>query len=91
MNKEFEYKGYKFNIKVELDTKVERRINGSRWHTVTTNCMDYDNYYDKMEIKDEFLETCVKNMEKKAKEYVDLKDYRGESHYENRLLAMGFK
>ena len=43
MNKQFEYRGFNFNIKVELNTKVEKCIGGERWHTVTTNCMDADN------------------------------------------------
>lgn len=31
MNKQFEYRGFNFNIKVELNTKVEKRIDGERW------------------------------------------------------------
>ena len=50
MNNQFEYRGFNFNIKVELNTKVEKRINGERWHTITTNCMDADNYYKKEEV-----------------------------------------
>ena len=75
MNKQFEYRGFNFNIKVELNTKVEKRIDGERWHTVTTNCMDFDNYYKKEEVNDKFLVICVQECERLAKMYVDEKNH----------------
>jgi hypothetical protein len=30
LNKEFDYKNYKFNTSIELNTKVEKRLNGKR-------------------------------------------------------------
>lgn len=90
MNKEFEYRGFNFNIKVELNTKVEKRINGERWHTVTINCMDFDNYYKKEEVNDKFLVLYVQKCEKQAKNYIDTKlDSRSSSDV--RLLKLGFK
>lgn len=90
MNKEFDYRGYKFNIKVELNTRVERRMDGERWHTVTTNCMDFDNYYKKEEVKDRFLEVCVQDAERLAKQYIDEKE-DGKKSDDERLSALGFK
>ena len=90
MNKQHEYNGYTFNIKVELNTKVEKRINGERWHTVTTNCMDVDNYYKKEEVNDNFLVMCVQDCERLAKKYVDEK-LDGKQSPDARLSELGFK
>ena len=90
MNKQFEYRGFNFNIKVELNTKVEKRIDGERWHTVTTNCMDVDNYYKKEEVNDKLLVMYVQDCERLAKKYVDEK--LDEKPYPDaRLLELGFK
>ena len=90
MNKQFEYRGFKFNIKVELNTKVEKRIDGERLHTVTTNCMDADNYYKKEEVNDKFLVMCVQDCETIAKKYVDEK-LDGKQSPDERLSKLGFK
>lgn len=90
MNKQFEYRGFNFNIKVELNTKVEKCIGGERWHTVTTNCMDADNYYKKEEVHDKFLVMCVQGCEILAKKYVDEK-LDGKPSPDARLSELGFK
>ena len=90
MNKEFEYRGYKFNIGVEFNTRVEKRIDGERWHTITINCMDFDNYYKKEDVKDRFLEMGVQDAERLAKQYIDEKEDDKNPYYE-RLAALGFK
>ena len=90
MNKQFGYRSYNFNIKVEFNTRVEKRIDGDRWHTVTTNCMDYDNYYEKEEVKDKFLEIVVADAERYAKEYVNNK-LDGIKPHNERLSELGFK
>lgn len=89
MNKEFEYRGYKFNIKVELNTRA-RRPNGDRYHTVTTNCMDYDNYYKKEEVNDKYLVLAIQDCERLAKKYVDEK-LEGKPSPDERLSELGFK
>lgn len=89
MNKQFEYRGYKFNIKIELNTRVEKRINGDRYHTVTTNCLGYDNYYKKEEVNDKLLEVFIHGCEAEAQKYVDRKLDGNE--IENRLSKLGFK
>ncbi len=90
MNKQFEYRGFNFNIKVELNTKVEKRKDGERWHTVTTNCMDVDNYYKKEEVNDRFLVMYVQDCERLAKKYVDEK-LDGKTSPDARLAELGFK
>ena len=90
MNKQFEYRGFNFNIKVELNTKVEKRIDGERWHTITTNCMDVDNYYKKEEVNDKYLVGCVQDCERLAKKYVDEK-LDGKPSPDARLSELGFK
>ena len=88
LNKVFEYRGFKFNIKLELNTKIEKRIDGDRWHTVTTNCMDSNNFYTKNEVKDENLEQCIKEIQNNAKIYVD-KQLGGPTDIQ-RFINLGF-
>ena len=90
-NKEFEYRGYQMNIKIEKDTKIEKRIDGNRWHTVTTNCMGHDNYYQKDEVLDNALEVYLFNAENKAKEYIDKKLDNTTDDFTKRLNSLGFK
>jgi len=90
MDKEFKYRGYRFNINVALNTRVEKRLGGERWHTVTVNCMDFFNYYKKEDVKDQFLELCVQDAERLAKRYIDEKE-DGEKSADDRLSALGFK
>lgn len=90
MNKEFEYRGYKFNIKVDLNIKAERRMGGEVWHLITINCMDKDNYYKKEEVNDKFLEIAVQDAERVAKKYIDEKE-DGRPSPNVRLSELGFK
>ena len=90
MNKQFEYRGFNFNIKVELNTKVEKRIDGERWHTVTINRMDVDNYRKKEEVNDKSLVVYVQDCERLAKKYVDEK-LDGKPSPDARLSELGFK
>ena len=90
MNKQFKYRGFNFNIKVELNTKVEKRIDGERWHTVTINCTDVDNYYKKEEVNDNLLVMYVQDCERLAKKYVDEK-LDGKPSPDARLSELGFK
>lgn len=87
MNKQFEYKGHKFNINVEFDTRI---IDGERFHTITTNCMDNDNYYVKEECSDKFLTLYVVACEENAKKYIDKKLNTNQS-LDERLTKLGFK
>lgn len=44
LNKEFEYKGRKFNIKLVV-TSQERRWGGNTYLKITVNDMGHNNYY----------------------------------------------
>jgi len=90
MNKQFEHRGYNFNIKVELNTRVERGMNGDRYHTITVNCMDKDNYYVKEEVNDKHLTLYIHSAIIVAQKYVDEK-IDGVSTADKRLTELGFK
>ena len=92
MNKQFTHGGYSFNIKVELNSIVEKRIDGERLHTVTCNCTDAWNYYDKRKVNNQTLIETIKDMEIKAKHEVDLRNnlHNNKSELENQLIQLGF-
>lgn len=71
MNKEFEYKGHRFNIKVKLNTEVERRPNGKIWHTVTINDMGLGNFYQSIDVEDYDLVREITRLEVMAIASVD--------------------
>lgn len=91
LNKEFAYRGYKFNMKLELETRIEKRFNGDRFHTVTVNCMDFDNYYNKREVEDRWLEAAVGDMEFQARQYIDKKFEKSQPKVDERFTNLGFK
>ncbi len=96
MNKTFKYKGYKFNIKVELSYKAERRIGGKVWHKITINNMGAANWSKSLEAVgvgnydayDLVIEQ-ISNAESLAKDYVNKRDTRPE--IEKELEELGFK
>lgn len=90
-NKEFEYKRYKFNTLVELNTRVERTPNGKVFHTIITNCMDGNNYYLKHEIESSEIEKFVALHKQSAIDYVDKLSYKSQSTEEILLEELGFK
>lgn len=73
MTKQFEYRDHNFAITIKLKTRIERRINGECYHTVTIICLDLDNYYVKDEVSDKNLEQYLQDCEKLIKKYVDKK------------------
>ncbi len=90
MNKEFEYKGYKFNTSVELNTRAERKPNGKVWHTIITNCMGANNYYQKEEIETPQIEESVEKHKQNAFDYIDKLTYKKQSFEEMLLSNLGF-
>ncbi|MCF7834890.1 hypothetical protein K9M48_02430 [Candidatus Gracilibacteria bacterium] len=92
MDKEFSYGGFRFNIKVELDHKIERRPNGKRWHKVTVNDMGPSNYYKVAEFEELHLLEGIKTMQQSAKNWVDQRTGNTpQSAIEQQLTAIGFK
>jgi hypothetical protein len=89
MNKQFEYRGYKFNIKVELNVKTERSLNGRTWHKMTTNSMGNDGYYREEEVENRFFEGAVMCAEQAAQEYANGK-IDGKPTQNEVLTKLGF-
>ncbi len=88
-NKIFEYKGYQFNIKVILNTKIDKHPNGQRWHTVTINDTGPSNYYQRDEdVLDADITTAIANVIKHAQDFVDKKNQLTET--ETTLINLGF-
>jgi len=91
MNKQHEYRDYKFNIKVELNHKVEKRIDGKREHKVTLNDMGPSNYYQSQLVESQNLAEIIELMIEDAEKWVD-RQYNGDKSQEQILLeSMGFK
>lgn len=89
-NKEFEYKGYKFNTSIKLNTKIEKKIYGKIWHTITTNCMGSINHYQKDEIETHEIEEYVEKHKQSAIDYIDKLTYKPQSFEEQILSKLGF-
>lgn len=90
LNKEFDYKGYIFNTSIELNTKVEKRLYGKRWHTIITNCMGGNNYHIKDEIQTFEIEEYVEKHKQLAIDYIDKLTYKPQSFEEQLLSGLGF-
>ena len=91
MNKGYEYRGYIFNIGVELNTKAERHPGGKVWHTVTINDMGLGSFYKKEEIEDARLKMYLKmDVIYMINKYVDLQ-LDGGSEVEKMLSDLGYK
>ena len=89
-NKEFEYKGYKFNTSVELNARVERRMDGKSFHKIITNDMGGGNFYITSEVEDKELKEAISFHENQAKLYVDKKEKKSFSPLEELLSEWGF-
>jgi hypothetical protein len=89
MNKEFSYKNYNFNIKVELDVKIERRFNGKRFHKVIINDMGVTNYIYSETVESDKLTDTIDEMVSKTKLWVDSRE-GGSDTIVSVLKDMGF-
>lgn len=91
MNKQHEYLGYTFNIKVELNHRIEKRINGKREHLITLNCLGSSNYYQTHFAETHNLTEIIELMVEDAEKWVD-KQRNGDKSEEVILLeSLGFK
>jgi hypothetical protein len=86
MVKAFSHRGFHFNMKIDFDTTVERRLNGNRYHTITVIGTDYN-------AKSEFLSTDTEkyiiSMENDAKKFAD--NQLDQDPLYNRLVELGFQ
>lgn len=89
-NKQFDYKDYKFNTSIELNTKAERTPNGRKWHTIITNCMGGNNFYQKDLIETFQIQEYVEKHKEAAVEYIDKLTYKPESLEEKIVCSLGF-
>lgn len=91
MNKQHSYRGYTFNIKVELNNRIEKRIDGKREHKITLNDMGVSNYYQTMFCETKGLGVVIHSMTREAEVWVD-KQLDGDKSEEVLLLeSLGFK
>lgn len=73
-NKVFECKGHKFNIKCELNTRVEKIANGKAWHTLTLSILEEgNNWQQKLEVEHTQLPSVLADLERIAQQYADTK------------------
>lgn len=87
--KSFNYNNYQFITSVELNTSVERSINGRKFHTVITNSSDSASFYIKnTSVTDEKLLKIIDDQMKEAQKYSDNKHLSSE--YETKLMELGF-
>ena len=71
-NKQFEYEGYTFNIKVELNSFAERRPGGARGHQITINDMGQSsNFYRQIAANTETLGLRISTLMQEATDFVD--------------------
>lgn len=91
MNKQHEYRGYTFNIKVELNHRVERSLDGKREHKITLNDMGVSNYYQTKFCETPVLNLIITSMIHEAEIWVN-KQIDGDKSEEVLILeSLGFK
>lgn len=87
-NKQFEYKNYKFNIKVEMNVEPQpgKAILGR--HRITVNDMGPSNFYHSQLVMDKELEHEMVEFERMAKNHVDRREINDPE--EIRMNKLGF-
>ena len=89
-NKQFEHQGYQFNIKVELDHRVERRPFGKREHLVVVNEMGPTNYYEKFLVESSNLPGEISSATNRARLWVENLQNEQKTEDEKLLESLGF-
>lgn len=89
MTKDFTYRRHKFHVVVQLNAKIERRINGSVKHLFTIESCGHIVYSVEKYIEDKDLVTQVEIEEQLAKVYID--EALDGTKPDERLLNLGFK
>ena len=89
-NQIFVYKEAQFNINVKLNHKIEKRINGDRFHLVTINHMGTANWITTKETLTNDLQETIYLVKDQAMAWIDERTPLP-SLEEKILLKMGFK
>ena len=71
MQKLIEYKGFKFVITIDLDVKVEKRIDGKRWHEIRITNLNESFYQAIKKIENPYLEASLDIMIEHVESFVD--------------------
>jgi hypothetical protein len=95
MKKTIEYKGYTINFYVDLNSKIERRINGDRFHTIyysIYNSEKFECLSELYEVIDQILVDRIIQLEETAKKYIDTNHFNESSSsiIDDRLVKLGF-
>lgn len=89
MQKELIYRNYKFLIIVNLDSRVERRLNGKSLHHVMVSGQE-NNFLETNLCEDLQLESSIDKLTKLATDWVD-ENLDGKHPEDKRLINLGFK
>jgi hypothetical protein len=100
MWKEFEHEGRRFVIEVSLNVKVERRIDGKRYHDIRVVAVDQEGPFaakaselDLKEVDSKNLSYCVNRIEKDLRYMVEGRLHNGGrelTHEQEELVDLGF-
>ena len=88
-NKIIEKDNYKFNVKIELDTRLERGLEGKRFSTVILNEMGLTNFYKKWEVRNTELIDFIDNTI--PFEITYFLNEKKQNPLEKELIKMGFE
>lgn len=87
MEKKIKYKTYNFIMEVMMNFKVEKHLNGKRYHRITGVCGELQ-YFATKEVEDSLLTKGVEKVEGDFKKFVD---DLGKEKIDPRLAILGFK
>ena len=90
MNKNFNYKSYEFNIEVELNSRVEKRINGESFSKIRLSHLGGANFYKNIEVNNKDLLFKINELEQEAKDWVDKREKVIYTDLESQLIKQGF-
>lgn len=92
VSKKFIDAGYKFLLELELNTRIEKRIDGDRWHTLTIYFVEGDSktLFRTESILDSNLEQEILNVERSLEVWVTSQLSIAKYERDPRLEKLGF-
>jgi len=82
MKKILRVSGKTFTIEVKLNAKVDGRLDGKRWHTITVTCAEDEHYRSISYVEDKYLIDDIKSIEENLNIDKDI---------DTRLIDLGYK